>query len=404
MIEKFIHRLFLRRHFWRSATFGEVADLYASRLLRQTANSLISMMVAVFLYKSGYSLVFIAGFYACYFGLKGLFSYPCARIIARYGSKHGTLYANLLAIPSLLAFSMLNEYGIWSLLIFMVVQVTSVTLYDFSHMVNFSKVKSNEYAGKEIGFMNSIDKLATGLSPLIGGMIAWLMGPEVTIWIAAGLFAVAAVPLFRTAEPVKLRQKIDFRGFPWRQARAGLLAQVAFGADFNSKQILWPLFLVAVLFAGSGEDVYAKIGTLASITVVVGIITSHVFGKLIDKRKGYDLLRYSAIGNAIVHAIRPFAGTPLSAGLINAANETATTGYTMAFMRGMYDMSDRSGHRLAYLFYIEIAYNVGSGLLFAGSSILLLALGEVWGLTISFWLMVPLVFFMARPNFPLYRR
>ena len=238
MFEKAIHRVLLRRHFWRHATFSEVAELYTARLLRQVANSLISMMVAVFLYKSGYSLVFITSFYAIYFGFKVLVSYPVARVVAHFGPKHGTLFANILAIPSLLAFSLLSEYGMYSLVVFLIVQGVSITLYDLSYMVNFSKVKNTKFAGKEIGFMNSIDKIATGFSPLVGGIIAWLISPEVTIWIAASLFAVAAVPLFRSAEPVRLRQQINFGGFPWRQAREGLMAQIAVGADHGSKQML----------------------------------------------------------------------------------------------------------------------------------------------------------------------
>lgn len=404
MFEKVIHRLLLTRHFWRYATFNEVAELYTARLLRQTANSLIAVMSAVFLYKSGYPLLFIAMFYVLYFGFKAVLTYPSALIVARFGPKHGELFSNLLAIPSLLSLSLLAEYGVYSLGVFLVLQGLSTTLYGLSHTVSFSRVKSATHAGKEIGFMNAIDKIASGLSPLIGGLIAWLIAPEVTIWVAAGLFSVAAIPLFRTAEPVRLRQKINFSGFPWRQARAGLLANMAVGADVAVTKTVWQLFLVAVLFASSGEDAYAKIGALASVTIFVGLVVSYMFGRLIDKKRGRELMRYSAISNIAVHATRPFVSTPLLAGLVNIGNEAATTGFNMAFMRGLFDMADRSGHRIAYVLCVEMASSGGACLLFVASSLLIYMLGDSMGLALSFWVMVPLVFILARSNFPLYRR
>ena len=96
MIEKFIHRLLLRRHFWRHVTLSEVAELYAARLLRMTAGSLISVMAAVYMFMNGYSVLYISVAYACYFLFKAVASYPCARVIARFGPKHGMLFANIL--------------------------------------------------------------------------------------------------------------------------------------------------------------------------------------------------------------------------------------------------------------------------------------------------------------------
>lgn len=404
MLKRAIHRLRLTRHFWRHVSFSEMVDLYTARLLRQTANSLIAVLSAVFLYKSGYPLIFIALFYVAYYGFKVLITYPCALVVARFGPKHSELYANLLALPSLVSLSFLSEYGLHSLGAFLVLQGLSTSLYGLSHTVSFSKVRSTADTGRQIGFMSVIDKVASGLSPVIGGLIAWLIAPEVTIWVAAGLFSVAAIPLLRTAEPVRLRQNINFTGFPWRQARASLVANMAVGADTAVTKNIWQLFLVAVLFASSGEEAYAKIGALASITTIVGLGSSYIFGRLIDGRRGRDLMRYSALGNIAIHAVRPFVSTPLSAGLVNIGNEAATTGFRMAFMRGLFDMADRSGHRIAYVLCVEVALNVGACSLFIASTLLLLIAGEVRGLMMSFWLMIPLVFIVTRSNFPLYRR
>lgn len=85
-------------------------------------------------------------------------------------------------------------------------------------------------------------------------------------------------------------------------------------------------------------------------------------------------------------------------------NETATTGYTMAFIRGMFDLADRSGHRIAYLLLVEVSLNVGSLLI---SLVLLgcaLVLAAPAALSVSFFIAAALTLSIAFANFPLYRR
>src|SRR5690606_1063569 len=129
---------------------------------------------------------------------------PAARLIAWIGPKHAILVSNLLYIPSMIAFALLPQFGPWLLGVALIFQAVSATMYSIGYMIDFSKVKSVEHAGKEIAYMNIFEKVTTGLSPLIGGFIAFLFGPQVVIIIAAVLFALAAVPLFRTGEQVSV--------------------------------------------------------------------------------------------------------------------------------------------------------------------------------------------------------
>ena len=69
----------------------------------------------------------------------------------------------------------------------------------------------------------------------------------------------------------------------------------------------WVLFLAVVVFAGSGDDIYLKIGAFASITVLTSFVAAYTFGRLIDRRRGGELLRFAAIANALTHIFRPFA-------------------------------------------------------------------------------------------------
>lgn len=393
-----------RRHFWRYATFGQVAELYTARLLRQTGSAMIATFVAIYMYKNGYDLHYIAAYYAIYFTFRALVAWPSAMFIARFGPKHAMLIANIISIPSLVAFSFLDEIGLWALMIYTLCQGTSMTLYSIAHLTGFSKVKHDMHAGREIGYMHIVDKVAAGISPLVGGAIAWLVSPEVTMWIASGLLLLAAVPLFRTAEPVMRGQKLSLGGFPWYQTWRSMRAEIAIGVDTASITIVWPLYLAIVVFANSASSVYAKIGALSAVTIFAGLFVSRIYGIIIDRKKGGELLRYSTIAKSFVHLTRPFVVTPLAALLTNILNEIAASGYSMAFMRGMFDLADRTGHRIVYLTLIEIGLNIGSVIICTVMVVAVMLIPDVSiALGVVFGVAAMLVLAIMTARFPLYR-
>lgn len=404
MIQQFIHRLLLRRHFWRYATFSEVAELYASTLLRKLAIHIASAFMSVFLYQIGYSILFIAAFWTLYYLFKILTVFPAAQYASKFGPKHGILLSNLLYIPAMALFTFVPEWGLPAIAATGVLQCMSATLYSLCYAIDFSKVKSIEHAGKEIAYMNMIEKIATGLSPFVGGLLAFAMGPESTMWAAAGLFAVAAVPLFHTGEPPKSRQKLVFRGFPWRTTWRSLMANTGVGFDFVASGTVWTLY-VAVIIIGTGtNEVYAKMGALLSVVIIAALAASYVFGKLIDNRRGGELLQFSVFADAAVHVVRSFANNVGIAAAVNVANEAATTGYSMAFTRGMFDTADSSGHRITYLACMEITASFGAALAAGMFALLLVIWNDQMAMQLFFYLAAAMVLIIAMPKFPLYRK
>lgn len=404
MIQQFIHRLLLRRHFWRYATFSEVAELYASTLLRKLAIHIASAFMSVFLYQIGYSLLFIASFWALYYLVKILTVFPAAMYASKFGPKHGILLSNLLYIPAMAVFTFVPEWGIPAIAVTGLLQCMSATLYSLCYAIDFSKVKSLQHAGKEIAYMNMIEKIATGLSPFIGGLLAFAMGPESTMWAAAALFAVAAVPLFHTGEPPKSRQKLVFRGFPWRMTWRSLVANTGVGFDFLTSGTVWTLYVAVIIIGTGSNEVYAKMGALLSVVIIAALAASYVFGKLIDSRRGGELLRFSVLADALVHMIRPFANNVGVAAAVNVANEGATTGYAMAFTRGMFDTADLSGHRITYLACMEVMASFGAALAGILFTVLLLIWNDQTAMSLYFYAAAVVVLIIATPKFSLYRK
>lgn len=365
MFKKIIGLVFRRRHYWRSASFDEIAELYTSRLLTVFAINIVNLFAAVYLYRLGYSLSFIALFYCVFYLLRIPFAFFVAKFVAYFGPKHGTLLANLLRIPSLVSFALVPFVGDQALLaiaVFGFFQQLSASASDISYNVDFSKVKHTRFAGREIGNMQLIEKAARVVSPLVGGIIATTWSPIAAIVLASFLFVVSALPLFATVEPTATRVRLRMRGFPWRFALPSIVSQSVVGVDFVVSGMVWTLFVTTSVFAGLHESIYAALGGLASLGVLVSMAAAWIFGQLVDRHKGDVLLVIGVMGNVLTHLFRPFISTPAGVMSASIVNETVTSAYTMPFTRVVFDVADSSGFRIGYLMITEMSLSFGAAL------------------------------------------
>ena len=400
----FIYNFLKKRHFWRYATFSEIAELYVSKTLRTVAINVAAGFTSIYLYKIGYSLTFILVFWTGYYLIKIPLFFAFSHFVARKGPKHCTLVSNLLYIPAMIAISFVTKNGLNSVIIWGLFTAASTAIYYLSYMIDFSKVRSVEHSGKEIAFMNIFEKIAICVSPVIGGLIALLFGPRILMLISALLFLVAALPLMKTSEPIRIDQKLSFRRFPWKITYRSLIAEAATGFDYITTGVVWGLFVAIVVLSQAGDAVYVGIGALSSISIVAAIVTSYAFGKLIDKNKGGSLLKIGVVANAIVHAFRPFSMTPVSILGINITNEMATTGYNLAFMRGIFDTADLSGRRLVYLCATGLASTIGAIFGCIIATICVGIFGDINGIKIFFFIAAAAVLVIGTANFRIYRK
>lgn len=406
MVRNFFHRLLLRRHFWRYATFDEMAELYVSRMLRMAALYLVNAFISIYLYQIGYSVAAIAFLWAAFYGFKVIAALPIARLIGWMGPKHAILISNILYIPAMISFAMLPDIGTWILIPTFILQGASASMYTIAYNVDFSKVKSLTHAGKEIAYMNIFEKITTGISPLVGGFVAYIWGPQVVIMLAAVLFALAAGPLFKTGEPVRVNQKLTFRGFSWKLVFRHALAQFSYGFDVFASGTVWTLYVAIIIIgiSATNNDIYAVTGMLVSVVFIVAIIASYTYGRLIDRSKGRELMQTGAVALAITHVIRPFVQSPVTVAGMNAANELATTGFTLPYTRAVYDNADLSGARVTYLGIVEMLSNMGAAIGALALGFLASTFSEDLSLRTFFFITAAVVLLMLTARFPLYKK
>ena len=355
MLAAVTDKLFRRRHYWRDVSFDQIARLYISRVLTIFALNVVNLFASIYLYKLGYSIVFIGLFYGGIYALKAIAAPLAAKFVARFGAKYAILLASLMRIPSLVAFAFVEQFGLSAIIIFGVFQQLSGGIYDISYLVNFSKVKHRDHAGKEIGLMNILERIAKVISPVLGGIVASVFSLQATIIVALAAFFIATIPLFMNAEPVKLGTKIRYRSLQWKKVLPSLIAYSVRGFGYTTGVHVWGLFMAVVLFAGAAQNIYAVVGAFSSLSAIAAIAAAWIFGKMIDRNKGLGLLIFGMWGNVVSFIARAFVGGTGGIVSTNVLTEVSTAAHQMSMMRVVFDLADTSGHRVAYVALLGVS-------------------------------------------------
>ena len=393
------------RHFWRTASFSEMGQLHIARLVRTIAINLGAGLIAVYMYKIGYSLVFISLFWVAYFMLKVVIMLPLAQLIASIGPRKSIIISNFLYVPSMIAFMFVEQYAMPMLVITVIFQTSSAALYDMGYLVGLSRLsRDSSKGGRAVAMMKIAETVAKGLSPLIGGILAMMFDPRASLVVSLLFFVLASIPLIKMVDSMKTGFRLAPRGFNWKQATQSLLVQIPIGFDYYASTTAWSLFLVVLVFASGGNEVYAKLGALTSLILVVSLVSAYAYGKLIDKKAGGQLLVWTAIGSVVSNLFRVFVRTPIAAIGTNAAHEMMATGYSMAYTRGMMDTANQTGYRVFYVAMTQLTVNLGAGLAALVLAVIIALLGDSIGFSVFYAITSVVVIGIAFVRFSVYKK
>ena len=393
------------RHFWRTASFSEMGQLHVARLVRTIAINLGAGLIAVYMYKIGYSLVFISLFWVAYFMLKVVIMLPLAQLIASIGPRKSIIISNFLYVPSMIAFMFVEQYAMPMLVVTVIFQTSSAALYDMGYLVGLSRLsRDSSKGGRAVAMMKIAETVAKGLSPLIGGILAMMFDPRASLVVSLLFFVLASIPLIKMVDSMKTGFRLAPRGFNWKQATQSLLVQIPIGFDYYASTTAWSLFLVVLIFASGGNEVYAKLGALTSLILVVSLVSAYAYGKLIDKKAGGQLLIWTAIGSVVSNLFRVFVRTPIAAIGTNAAHEMMATGYSMAYTRGMMDTANQTGYRVFYVAMTQLTVNLGAGLAALVLAVIIALLGDSIGFSVFYAITSVVVIGIAFVRFSVYKK
>lgn len=350
MIKKITRSVLEKHHFWRYASFDELIELYVSNMLRAVAANVFSVFVPIYMLGSGYEVRIIALYYVFYFVVRMFGDLLSGFVVSKIGPKHTWIFSHLCNIITLVLLLGIES----SPVMFWTSAVFNGLSTSFQHLplhVDFSKIKHQEHNGKEQGFFMILEKVGSAVGPILGGFIAATYAPSFTIIASIIIYIISLIPLLSTPEPVRTRQHITFKNFPFKKVKRDIITHCLRGIDTTVTAGMWPIFLALAVFKGSA---YEAVGFASTVAIVVALFSAYLFGRLIDNRHPILVLRVSTIVNALLHGSRIFAGSLLHVVGINITNEVVYTGSVMAYNKGMYAAADDlPGYRIAYFTLME---------------------------------------------------
>lgn len=350
MLKQNIEKILRRSHFWRDVGFDELSELYISNMLRSIALSIFVIFVPFFLYQEKYSASAIMALFGIFFVTRMVFDIGAGYFVARYGPKHAMIMSCILQIVSAsLLLSVPNQH--WNIAILAIPWGASVSFFFIAYHVVFSKIKHTTRAGSELGHMQAFEKIGFLIGPFVGGVIGSVLGPRYIFLVATILLFASLIPLFQTAEPVKIHQKLRFRDLPVNKINRDLFAYACLGIENTLCINAWSFYVAVFVLTGS---VYAQLGGLSAFAVLASILSAKLIGHLADTSYARKFMRISAVVNALTYLVRPWVTTVWGVFAINTANEAVTAAYRMPFMKGIYSATDDlPGLRIVYICSME---------------------------------------------------
>lgn len=344
-----IHTITHSKHFWFNAKMSELGELYISMTLKTFAFSMIGVFIPIYFYQLGFSLQMIALYYAMYFAIRAPFNYLAGELTARHGPKHVMSYGYVLTLVYL-AMLMTIEYFGWPLWAIALSGASSISFFFIGFHVDFSKIKVNKDVGSELSHMYLLQKVASAIGPLLGGLLATIFGMHFVLGVSIILVLLAIWPLMLTHEPLRHRGGMSFKGVSLKREARNMVSYGAVGVGRQMAIGLWPLYIAVFIFT---ENTYGMVGLVTSAAVVSSILMAKMVGSLIDNNKGGLLLQYSVVFLTVIHGLRAMVSSLAGVLGLNIVGEFSETGVLLPLMKGFYARADNSKDRVAYVVLME---------------------------------------------------
>ncbi len=334
----------------------EMKELYGFSLLYSFAFALITILEPVFFYKEGFSLSFIALYYALHYTVYA----GVLPLGGKFASRFGLERSLTLSLPLFVAYFLVlaavpsNHDLIWLAIVFLTCQ--KIFYWPAFH-TSLAKFGQSGNRGTELSWLRVLSFAGTILGPLIGGFVARYFGFPVLFIFTAVVVLFSAIPLLKTKE--KYRPGHFSYLDPWkiiisRQYRNMTVAMAGMGEDLINL-VYWPIFLFIVL--GSTD----RLGLISSLTIAVMTLMSFFVGELSDRFPRQYILRLHIPFLVLSHLFRPLTATPIQAVLTDMLAKVSYTGVNIPMLYRLYVQGQRAG-LLRYMVAFETVLAIAKAL------------------------------------------
>lgn len=355
------------RHFFANRS---VNRLYAHSAIFLIAENIGWVFGPLFLLNLGYSIPAAIFLWASLFLLRLPLRYFYLRYPAFFGLKRG-IVLGLCGYAGALAFLPFVRENPDLLGPFLIIYSIGMTFYWTGYHTLFGLVGDQAHRGKQVAMVNSLSLFFIAFVPYVSASIIEYIGYGALFALSAAMMLIAAAPVLLLETPVladKRHHSPELRAAcRWIGLYHTFTAMREYGHTFIWRIIVFTMLGNLMLF-----------GTVMTVGLLILAVMQLFVGSLVDKGRGYGLLKIGAVLTFIQITLRGFfVATPSAM----AASEGMTLGkYFMTQAEAnYYNRGKDSSDYFYYIYWGEAAWDVGA-VITLGSMAVLIQLGTpiIW--------------------------
>ncbi len=211
--------------------------------------------------------------------------------------------------------------------------------------------------GKNSGIRFFLNRAASALGPVIGGIIVATAGFTSLFTIGVILIIVSAFPILFSIHEHKHKPhnaiKIFLNYFKKRSQIPYTLAFSSMSTESALYGIFWPVLLLITI------ESFTKVGLISSVSLAFSAIASIQVGKFIDKHGEKTVHKIGITINSILYIPRAFIVNPLFMYGIDIADRLNSTIYGIPFNAVMYRHARECKHDSEFIIFRNIMVHLG---------------------------------------------
>jgi MFS family permease len=365
----------------------ELSKLYWSQGFSTLGGGLVAIFIPIFLLKLHYSLAAVLTYMIFY----GLFCIPtlyiALHLVPKIGSNRIMAIANI-SQAMFLALLITLPTRHWPLLSLSVLAAWVNSAYWPAFHANFAIARTPSRSGRQLSYIYTLMAVASALAPAIGGILATIFNIKLVYGLAAGIFIVAAIPMFWGRKGFK---PPDFKLERLRHAniKPDLSSYGGWAIVETTEQVVWPIIIFLIVSS------YASIGLLSSVVIATGIFTTLYIGRRLELKGEKHYMKRGSATMSLTNFGRVFAGGVAGVFSMNILSGISFRVLEVSLFTRFYRHVG-SGDTLEYLFAMEAFYGIVLASFYTVLLLLTIAFPAHTVLAVGLLLTIPASYFATR--------
>lgn len=364
----------------------ELNKLYWSQGFSTLAGGLVAIFIPIFLLKLHYSLAAVLSYMIFY----GLFCIPtlfiALHLVPKIGANRIMAIANICQAIFLALLITLPSHH-WPLFSLSALAAWVNSTYWPAFHANFAVTRTPKSTSRQLSYIYTVMAIASALAPAIGGILATVFNIKLVYGIAAGIFLLAAAPMFWGQKGFK---PPDFK---LKRLKANIKPDLASYGGWaiveTAEQEVWPIIIFLIVSS------YASIGLLSSVVIATGIFTTLYIGRRLESKGEKHYIRRGSATMSLTNFGRIFAGGVTGVFSMNILSGISFRVLEVSLFTRFYRHVG-SGDTLEYLFAMEVFYGLTLASFYALLLLLTISFPAHTVLAVGLLLTIPASYFATR--------